>query len=142
METGTLLSLSFCCFWLILSSIVVGYFVYKSMEEQTTDQEEIITETQSSSQQTPISSKPSEWKCLPNIYVPLRKNAQGDIECMSTNNKDCAWKSNNTECQALLISPVTPLNPLACGTMHNEKYGSTGYNNPDHWCSKGKLQLI
>ena len=81
------------------------------------------------------------WSCVSDINVPLRKNASGDIECMSQNNKDCLWKSNANECQALLDSPPIDIKPLTCGSMHKDKWGSTGYDNVAHWCSKGKLLL-
>jgi hypothetical protein len=47
---------------------------------------------------------PIEWKCLTGTNVPLRKNTQGDVECMSQNNKDCLWKANETECNQLLLT--------------------------------------
>ncbi|KAJ3206936.1 hypothetical protein HDU67_007838, partial [Dinochytrium kinnereticum] len=28
--------------------------------------------------------------------------------------------------------------PLVCGEMHKAKYGSTGYEQTNHWCSVGK----
>jgi hypothetical protein len=85
--------------------------------------------------------QPSPWKCLAGINVPLRKNVGGDVECMSQNNKDCLWKSNESECKLLLSSPPSDLKPLVCGDMHKSQWGDTGYDNPIHWCAKGKLQL-
>lgn len=79
------------------------------------------------------------WKCLPNINVPLRKNAQGDVECMSEDGKGCLWKSNATECNKLITSQPSNFQPLACGEMHKRLWGGTGYDVSSHWCAKGKL---
>jgi hypothetical protein len=85
--------------------------------------------------------KETPWKCLPGINVPLRRNVGGDIECMSNNNKDCLWKGTADECNNLIAKPPVPQNPLVCGAMHKKEWGSSGYDNTDHWCAKGQLQL-
>jgi hypothetical protein len=83
----------------------------------------------------------SNWRCLNGITVPLRKNEIGDVECMSQNNKDCLWKGNDAECNTLLANPPANLKPLVCGDMHKLHWGGPGYENPAHWCAKGKQQL-
>lgn len=83
----------------------------------------------------------STWKCLPGVPVPLRKGFDGEIECMSNDGRNCSWQTNDANCNRLLTNPVTPDNPLKCGTMTKSIYGITGYDQPGHWCSKGRQQL-
>jgi len=83
----------------------------------------------------------TDWKCLDNINSPLRMNQRGDVECMSMNSKDCLWQPTKDDCDRLVISPPQNLSPLTCGNMHKNVWGSPGYDNPNHWCYKGKNQL-
>jgi len=76
------------------------------------------------------------WMCENNLTSPIRINANGDPECMSTNGRDCWWTNNNNECLAAIAQPPRPIIPLACGDMHNRVWGGTGYDNPNHWCYK------
>ena len=78
------------------------------------------------------------WKCLKGFTAPMRKDAKGDVQCMSNNHKDCVWKADEAQCQAAVTTPVTPLDPLTCGDGHKAAWGGPGYDNPDHWCSKVK----
>jgi cell division protein FtsN len=99
---------------------------------------------------TPVVSAPAApqtqaaagpWKCVKGYNAPMRKDTKGDVQCMSNNHKDCTWKENEAQCQAVAATPVVPLDPLTCGDGHKAAWGSPGYDNPDHWCSKVK-QLI
>jgi len=87
-----------------------------------------------------ISTGIGKWTCIPGINTPIRKY-RGEIQCMSENGRDCLWKKNHTDCSALLNSVPSLLNPLNCGVDHKKKWGSTGYDNPNHWCYKGKQFL-
>jgi hypothetical protein len=96
---------------------------------------------------TPVASKPAApqtqaaagpWKCVKGYNAPMRKDTKGDVQCMSNNHKDCTWKENEAQCQAVAATPVVPLDPLTCGDGHKAAWGSPGYDNPDHWCSKVK----
>ena len=78
------------------------------------------------------------WKCLKGFTAPMRKDARGDVQCMSNNRKDCVWKADEAQCQAAVTTPVVPLDPLTCGDGHKAAWGGPGYDNPDHWCSKVK----
>ena len=80
----------------------------------------------------------NEWKCVGDINVPLRRNINNDVECMSQNNRDCLWKNNKTECESLLTNKPNDIKPLECGDMHNRVWGSPAYNVPNHWCAKAK----
>jgi cell division protein FtsN len=99
---------------------------------------------------TPVASAPAApqtqaaagpWKCVKGYNAPMRKDTKGDVQCMSNNHKDCTWKESPDQCQAVAATPVVPLDPLTCGDGHKAAWGSPGYDNPDHWCSKVK-QLI
>ena len=76
------------------------------------------------------------WQCIAGIGSPMRRNAQGLIECYSTNNKDCT-----SPCNASVVDKLnadgTYSKKLTCGADHEAKWGSTGYCNPTHWCNKG-----
>lgn len=78
------------------------------------------------------------WKCVKGFTAPMRKDARGDVQCMSNNHKDCVWKADEAQCQAAATTPVIPLDPLTCGDGHKAAWGGPGYDNPDHWCSKVK----
>jgi hypothetical protein len=78
------------------------------------------------------------WKCLKGFTAPMRKDARGDVQCMSNNRKDCVWKADEAQCNAAVTTPVVPLDPLTCGDGHKAAWGGPGYDNPDHWCSKVK----
>jgi hypothetical protein len=78
------------------------------------------------------------WQCVGDINVPLRRNINNDVECMSQNNRDCLWKNNKTECESLLTNKPNDIKPLECGDMHNRVWGSPAYNVPNHWCAKAK----
>ena len=98
--------------------------------------------TSGSGASAPIPS--SSWRCLTSSdgsIGPVRKNAGGDVECMSSDGGSCLWKTSQAECNALVQNPVSPMNPLTCGTMHQQLYGSTGYDNPAHWCSTMRSQI-
>ena len=60
---------------------------------------------------------------------------------MSYNNRDCLWRSNDAECNDLLESNPQNLAPLECGTMHAQKHGGPGYDNPAHWCAIANQRL-
>jgi hypothetical protein len=88
----------------------------------------------------------NSWKCINNLAndktVPVRMNDRGDIECISTNARDCAWGSINS-CQATIdrLGDSSKLDPLACGEMHKSLYNITGYEDRNHWCAKSRLEL-
>ena len=79
-----------------------------------------------------ITRKPNEtnWVCINDVNAPIRRNATGDIECMSKNGQECAWKSDQTGCIELLKLPVDPLIPLVCKESQ--------YRDSNHWCALGK----
>ena len=80
---------------------------------------------------------PSEWSC--NVVVdkgyrtPIRRNASGDIQCMSTNGQDCQWGDINS-CNSFIARPSHMT--LTCGKQHHDLYGFTGYDDINHWCYK------
>ncbi|OQR84582.1 hypothetical protein ACHHYP_13226 [Achlya hypogyna] len=78
----------------------------------------------------PLLSK-QPWKCVDGISTPVRRNVKGDVECMSMNGHDCVQGA----CEANLIVPVAPMNPLTCGAAHKTQWGITGYDDATHWCS-------
>lgn len=91
-----------------------------------------------------ILPKSNEWQCLSNIKTPLLLNNTGDVQCMSLNRKDCLWSDTITQCNNIINenkNKTSELKPLVCGEMHKNITGSLGYDNPNHWCSKGKTIL-
>jgi len=86
------------------------------------------------------------WKVVDGINVPLIINENGDLGCMSTNGKDCLWQKDKASAVGLQKNfpsskDGNQINPLWCGEKHKQFYGMTGYDNPEHWCSKGLKAL-
>ena len=69
------------------------------------------------------------WACIPTIdnanNVPIQVNANGDVQCMASDSKNCLWGAN---CANQLNNPPTPLNPAICTVP---EYAQAG-----HWCQK------
>ncbi len=80
-----------------------------------------------------IVPEPTAWRCVPGVKAPLRKNANGDVECASIDGKNCL---QSKPCDQQLKTLPNNLNPLACGEMHKKQWGGTGYDKPGHWCNK------
>jgi hypothetical protein len=81
------------------------------------------------------------FKCvdLTGIQTPIRLNERGDIECFSTNARDCAWGITTLDqCKQTIYDNIGKLNTLVCGAPHQAIYGITGYDQPDHWCTQGR----
>jgi hypothetical protein len=92
-------------------------------------------------------AKENSWQCINNLgnggpITPIRMNDRGDIECISTNARDCAWGPINS-CQGTIdrLGDSSKLDPLTCGAMHQSVWGGPGYDNPNHWCAKGRVEL-
>ena len=82
------------------------------------------------------------WQCIPPYHTPVRRNARGDVECMSANAKDCMWSSSEAGCNMARIANANKkLRPLECGEMHRQRYGSPGYEKPTHWCAQLNQKL-
>lgn len=78
------------------------------------------------------------WKCVPGILTPVSKNDNGDIECASTDGRNCLWVGTPAKCEEMIQNMPKNLKPLSCGPPHQSLYGITGYNYPAHWCTKAK----
>merc|ERR1711939_336731 len=78
----------------------------------------------------------SKWRCgVSGLSTPVAINARtGDVQCMSTNGKDCWWG----RCRGRKVPRHGRLRPLVCGAHHKKMWGGTGYNNKHHWCNKVK----
>jgi len=84
------------------------------------------------------SNKPSyNWGCVSGIDVPVSLNENGDVQCMATDGVNCLWG----QCQEKLKNQPQSIKPLTCGDVHKKIYGGTGYDTPDHWCSKARPEL-
>ncbi|KAF0695111.1 hypothetical protein As57867_014004, partial [Aphanomyces stellatus] len=81
---------------------------------------------------------PAKWTCIPKYTAPMKGANDGNIECWLNNSKDCLTGQN---CAALVASNAEPKAPLVCGCKHLAVWGSTGYNNPRHWCNAAKAAL-
>lgn len=80
----------------------------------------------------------TQWICGGDSYgvdVPFRYNDFGDIECFSSNGKECAWGTGTgSKCVEFVKSNMRNVNPLACGEMHKAVHGGDGYSTKNHWC--------
>eukprot|EP00667_Euglena_gracilis_P010036 EG_transcript_10210 len=76
------------------------------------------------------------------IWLPIRRNEAGDIECMSLNAKDCGWQKEEPQCRTIIRKYWTAsLKPLVCGKMHQRVWRETGYDVPGHWCQTGQAMF-
>lgn len=86
--------------------------------------------------------KANTWQNIEN--KALRMNDRGDIECLSLDGTNCLDNnqgSGSYDGNVERYGDSSKLSPLACGEDHKMKYGITGYDNSNHWCSKGRVQL-
>jgi hypothetical protein len=86
------------------------------------------------------------WKCQAwpgaAAFTPVRRNAMGDIECASTNGRDCLYFSQTkADCERRLGSVPTETRPLTCGPNHKAQWGVTGYDVPSHWCAAAQKNV-
>jgi hypothetical protein len=90
-----------------------------------------------------VKKEPTPWTCLDGTPTPLRKNTNGDVECMSLNAHDCMWGKTINDCQSFIDKnkDVAGLKPLTCGAMHKDLYQVTGYDTQGHWCKTGQEQI-
>ncbi len=72
--------------------------------------------------------------------ILVRKNAAGDVECLSTDGLGCVVQATGLDVSRLGI-PESAVKPLVCGDMHKKLYGFSGYESDGHWCSRAKASL-
>jgi hypothetical protein len=72
-----------------------------------------------------------KWQCVPGFDYPVSLDNKGDVQCMSIDGKNCLPGG----CQKNLTTPPQNILPLVCGEPHKAMWGSTGYDNPAHWCN-------
>lgn len=74
---------------------------------------------------------PWDWVTFQgNALVPVR-SVDGNVQCFSTDNRNCKWGMAAAQ---LTASQQSNAKPLACGADHKQKYGSDGYSKSGHWC--------
>jgi hypothetical protein len=83
----------------------------------------------------PTTIPPKPWVCIPGINAPVRLNTVGDIQCMSSDGKNCLWQTSSQNCSTLIVNPIATVNPLTCGADSLAKWGATGYDTPGNWCN-------
>lgn len=76
----------------------------------------------------------NQWKCINGIsafpnYTPIRKANNGNIECLSSNGRDCSWHNNKQACDNAARNADNTSNSLSCDS--NATYPS------NHWCYNG-----
>jgi hypothetical protein len=90
-----------------------------------------------------IANAKAEWRCMysEKKFVPLRRNTQGDIECLSGNARDCSWTNALSQCRQA-VNNTSTVSPLVCGSMVASIWGGrTGYDVPGHWCADGQSSI-
>lgn len=81
----------------------------------------------------------NDWQCRlghADHYAPMRKNSQGDVQVLSANGVNVPWVKTPELCLQSIHERSANLQALTCGDAHKSLYGSTGYDNPSHWCAK------
>jgi len=87
----------------------------------------------------PAQELATNWQCLESAKaadgknVPMALTTSGDAACMSLDGLNCLW---DVSCNSKLSTPANTIRALACGSDHNRKWGVTGYDNTNHWCSR------
>jgi hypothetical protein len=56
-------------------------------------------------------------------------SADGNPACATYDGANCLWGKSVAEIDFAKVKP------LACGARHRELYGSTGFEDPKHWCN-------
>ena len=56
-------------------------------------------------------------------------SADGNPECATYDGANCLWGKSVAQIDFAKVKP------LACGARHRELYGSTGFEDPKHWCN-------
>ena len=84
---------------------------------------------------TPAPGVDAPWQCLPGIGAPVRLTVHGDAECGSADGVSCSA----ADCAAALARPEAT--SLTCGAHHSALYGTTGYEDPAHWCFRARALL-
>lgn len=55
--------------------------------------------------------------------------ADGNPACATYDGANCLWGKSRSEIDFARVKP------LACGARHRQLYGSTGFEDPKHWCN-------
>ena len=64
--------------------------------------------------------------------VVYRIMPSGDPACASYDGQNCLWG------QGLKQVQLSRVRPLVCGANHKRQWGTTGYEDPKHWCNRAK----
>ncbi|KDO18465.1 hypothetical protein SPRG_15343 [Saprolegnia parasitica CBS 223.65] len=125
------------------NSLVYGETVYDNRAPDDTTKVNLYDKCEAFFAETKkafVEGKGKAWTCVPGIAFPTRINDDGDVECMSTDGKNCL--STGEDCEAMITATDdASLNPLTCGADHDAKWGSTGYLDTTHWCNLGRREL-
>jgi hypothetical protein len=81
----------------------------------------------------------SDWQCRSTQgtrFGFFRKNSKGDIQGFSKNGTSLDEQNSFADClQAINVRP-SEAKILTCGDKMKAEMGTTGYDNPNHWCAK------
>ena len=67
----------------------------------------------------------------------IRANGE-DVECLSFDGKNCIkLQMTQRDCAKYVNENSQRINPIKCGLPYQAVFGTTGYENENHWCSKG-----
>ncbi|KAI8999711.1 hypothetical protein DFJ74DRAFT_683204 [Hyaloraphidium curvatum] len=83
----------------------------------------------------------SSWGCLQDesgkdAWTPVKRTQYGQIGCMATNSWDCIWVPKSC-CEKLAASGTDKSPYFECGALHYRIWKTSGYSDPNHWCSRG-----
>ena len=80
------------------------------------------------------------WLCKKHtgLDTPIRLSDQGEVECASSNGRDCYWgMGSNKKCMNLILQQGNNFKSLECGNKHKHHHGGSGYSKNGHWCKHG-----
>lgn len=116
----------------VLLVVLVGVYFWSTSDPTGGSEDDDVTDPAPAA---------TNWTCLPDLPVPVRRTAEGEIQCMSDTGGNCMWRGNMEECNQLVESRPSNLIPVECGAKHAAVWGITGYDTPEHWCQEAQARL-
>jgi hypothetical protein len=101
----------------------------------------VVAVTVSKKRAADLVAAQAQWRCVAGYNTPVRY-INGDVQCLSTDGINCMYVPDAAGCVSTLSNIPANINPLSCGADHLAKWGSTGYDNPQHWCNTGKTGIL
>jgi len=88
----------------------------------------------------PRSAAAAGWRAAnfpaPNGGVVVFRIMGGNPACASYDGRNCLWGMRANQIN------FGQVHPLVCGANHRAQWGTSGYENPRHWCNLAKRVAV